>query len=192
LKRFPGAYCDASGYVIFETEADYRNCPELRITKDVNLPNGIAAISGYVRVEKSKRIKSGANASKGVKKTRATRAPRQFSEGAIKEMIVELHYRDPKLKKEAIKRRGGTSGAVCRFSFGDSYGDLGDGYIELHHLEPISLGERRSMVEDVALVCANCHRMLHRHGAEPMGIEELRDIVESINPPAGEDDESDE
>lgn len=50
LKRFPGAFIDKSGYVIFETENDYRTCPYLKIKKDVHVRNGIAAIPGYVRI----------------------------------------------------------------------------------------------------------------------------------------------
>ena len=43
-------------------------------------------------------------------------------------------------------------------------GDLGKGYIEAHHTRPVAklvTGER-TKVSDLALVCANCHRMLHR------------------------------
>lgn len=48
LKRFPGALLDKDGYVILETEADYRNCSELQFGKDVHVPRGIKAIANYV------------------------------------------------------------------------------------------------------------------------------------------------
>jgi predicted HNH restriction endonuclease len=53
---------------------------------------------------------------------------------------------------------------VCEFSFEDSYGELGKGFIEAHHIYPISnlTEETPTKVEDIALVCSNCHRMLHR------------------------------
>lgn len=53
---------------------------------------------------------------------------------------------------------------VCGFSFFENYGELGDGYIEAHHIFPISelKEETETKTEDIALVCSNCHRMLHR------------------------------
>jgi hypothetical protein len=53
---------------------------------------------------------------------------------------------------------------VCGFDFREHYGDIGEGYIEGHHTKPISeMGDtEQTMIEDIAIVCANCHRMLHR------------------------------
>ncbi len=49
---------------------------------------------------------------------------------------------------------------VCGFSFIESFGVE---FIECHHIIPISeSGERETSIEDLALVCPNCHRMLHR------------------------------
>jgi len=44
------------------------------------------------------------------------------------------------------------------------YGDHGDGFIECHHTKPVSelqVGEKTKL-SDLALVCSNCHRMIHR------------------------------
>jgi len=53
---------------------------------------------------------------------------------------------------------------VCGFDFAETYGALGDSYIEAHHRIPFA--ELNDVVEtavaDLAMVCANCHRMLHR------------------------------
>jgi predicted HNH restriction endonuclease len=46
------------------------------------------------------------------------------------------------------------------------YGELGAGYIEAHHRLPVSQlreGQRTSL-SDLAAVCANCHRVIHRNG----------------------------
>ncbi|MBK9934281.1 MAG: HNH endonuclease [Cytophagaceae bacterium] len=53
---------------------------------------------------------------------------------------------------------------VCGFSFVEKYGEVGLGYIEAHHTYPISelTEETQTRPEDMALVCSNCHRMLHR------------------------------
>ncbi len=36
LERFPGAYFDAHGYILFKTEEEYRNCRHLTIGVRVN------------------------------------------------------------------------------------------------------------------------------------------------------------
>ena len=52
LSRFPAALCDAHGYVRFNTERDFLECPYLQIGKKVGVPNGgISAIPGYRRVD---------------------------------------------------------------------------------------------------------------------------------------------
>jgi hypothetical protein len=53
---------------------------------------------------------------------------------------------------------------VCEFDFSDRYGELGDDFIEAHHRVPLSESnaEVETSVDDLAMVCANCHRMLHR------------------------------
>ncbi len=48
LDEFPGALCDPNGYVLFRTEAEYQNCPSLRIGIRLTVPNGISSIPSYV------------------------------------------------------------------------------------------------------------------------------------------------
>jgi hypothetical protein len=50
LNRFPGALCDSNGFILFKTEADYRNCSYLRIGSRLSVPRGISKIPGYVRM----------------------------------------------------------------------------------------------------------------------------------------------
>jgi hypothetical protein len=67
---------------------------------------------------------------------------------------------------------------ACRFDFHKIYGEVGDGFIELHHLRPVSemkSGEKTKL-KDVALVCSNCHRMLHRRRPW-MTIDALRKLL---------------
>lgn len=53
---------------------------------------------------------------------------------------------------------------ACGFDFSATYGPLGEDYIEAHHTVPVSqlVPGSQTRVEDLAMVCANCHRMLHR------------------------------
>lgn len=79
-----------------------------------------------------------------------------------------------KLKKSTLKRTGKLACVVCDFDFAAAYGPKGLGYIEAHHIVP--LGESDEAVittaADLALVCANCHRMVHRSGG--MTLDDLR------------------
>lgn len=50
LERFPGAYFDAYGYVIFKTREEYEKCGYLKIGVRVNVIGGISKMPGYVRV----------------------------------------------------------------------------------------------------------------------------------------------
>ena len=47
--------------------------------------------------------------------------------------------------------------------FATTYGDRGRGFIECHHRRPLSelRGHQRTRLDDLALVCSNCHRMIH-------------------------------
>lgn len=87
-----------------------------------------------------------------------------YDEGKI---ITELkeHYKRERsailinlAKKRAIER-GILRCECCGFDFIQVYGEE---FIECHHRLPIANGERESSIDDLALVCSNCHRMLHR------------------------------
>lgn len=59
--------------------------------------------------------------------------------------------------------RGRLECEVCGFDFATRYGDLGTGFIEAHHILPLAAaGPATTRLADLALVCSNCHRMLHR------------------------------
>ncbi len=55
---------------------------------------------------------------------------------------------------------------ACGFNFEEKYGDIGKGFIEAHHLTPISelIGKRVKLnpKTDFAVLCSNCHRMIHK------------------------------
>lgn len=52
---------------------------------------------------------------------------------------------------------------VCGLDFGKVYGERGNGYIEVHHIRPLhDSGPTVTALKDLALLCANCHRMIHR------------------------------
>lgn len=70
---------------------------------------------------------------------------------------------------------------VCGFCFEEHYGRLGQGFIEIHHEDPIYQysddGFERyisAAVSKVKPLCANCHRMIHRNSKRPLSIQELK------------------
>lgn len=81
-------------------------------------------------------------------------------------------------KAAALVRDPSLACEVCRFSFVKNYGDHGSGYIEAHHTVPVAdlKPGTKNRVEDLALVCANCHRMIHA-GPRTLDIQELRSIL---------------
>ncbi len=64
---------------------------------------------------------------------------------------------------------------VCRMNFKEKYGHIGENYIIAHHLNPIGARSRTSKttLDDIALVCSNCHDMLHRKNP-PFTIDQLK------------------
>lgn len=68
---------------------------------------------------------------------------------------------------------------VCSFDYGEVYGDRGKDFIEVHHVLPLhASGPTRTKLQDLALLCANCHRMIHR-GARWLTPVQLKELVES-------------
>jgi 5-methylcytosine-specific restriction protein A len=85
-------------------------------------------------------------------------------------VLTRLHtYRERdrtivKRKKAAfIKAHGRLFCEACAFDFSAAYGTRGNGFIECHHTKPISelKPEESTHLADLALLCANCHRMIH-------------------------------
>ena len=64
-------------------------------------------------------------------------------------------------KAQVLKELGHLSCDVCGFNFSDFYGSVGEGFIECHHIVPLSQLRpgQRTKLSDLGLVCASCHRM---------------------------------
>lgn len=70
-----------------------------------------------------------------------------------------------KLAKLNFKQKDGQVFCqVCNFDFKKVYGKLGEDFIEGHHTIAVSemLTDHKTKVEDIALLCFNCHRMVHK------------------------------
>lgn len=101
-----------------------------------------------------------------------------FTEGQRIPVLVNRYERDRRARDECIKHHG-TSCRVCGFSFGERYGSLGNSFIHVHHLVPLSnIGTDYVVdpVKDLVPVCPNCHAMLHRSNP-PLSVDELRKML---------------
>ncbi len=67
---------------------------------------------------------------------------------------------------EAMQKQGTLPCEVCGLVFEERYGKIGEGFIECHHRVALADLEpgRATRLSDLALVCSNCHSMLHRAG----------------------------
>lgn len=103
-------------------------------------------------------------------------------EGRVLYRRHRTRERNKSLRKKKIaavlKKGDALACEACGFNFGQTYGERGEGYIECHHVVPLhEAGESVTKLADLALICANCHRMIHRSAPWPTPAE-LRELVE--------------
>lgn len=66
-------------------------------------------------------------------------------------------------KKDALRKHGRLICECCGFDFQNFYGELGRDFCEVHHAKPLADGGKRmTPLHDLAIVCSNCHRIIHR------------------------------
>jgi 5-methylcytosine-specific restriction protein A len=101
------------------------------------------------------------------------------SEGRKRLGLHTTYERSQKNRREAIKKHR-TTCAVCAFNFDKTYGkDYADGYIQIHHIKPLSEYEGEVNPEtDLVPLCANCHAMAHRRRTTVTSIEELKALIQ--------------
>jgi 5-methylcytosine-specific restriction protein A len=97
-------------------------------------------------------------------------------EGVKKQITVNAYERNPKARQLCLQKYGFKC-CVCGFDFEEVYGEIGIGYIEVHHLIPLNEVNKEyqvNPVNDLRPVCPNCHSMLHKAN---LSIEQLRDTL---------------
>lgn len=103
--------------------------------------------------------------------------PDDLIEGAKKTMIVNRYERDPEARRRCIEAHGCYC-HVCGLDFAARYGEVGEGFIHVHHKVPLSSIRKEYVVnpvKDLIPVCPNCHAMLHRMiNGKMFKVEELK------------------
>lgn len=71
---------------------------------------------------------------------------------------------------------------ICGFDFGKTYGEIGRGFLEVHHTKPLASYDDEHPIpqNELCALCSNCHSMVHRK-KEVLDVEELKRIVSMIN-----------
>ena len=175
LKRFPGALFDDYGYLLFANKEEYQSfaagtqAVQVKENPDTNtliVAKGIASHPDYLLLSERGEFPNEVS------------SQYEIIEGATVRVTVNRYERDPSARKACL-RKWGSACLVCEFDFGDTYGKIGEGFIHVHHLRPISSIKVAYVLipeRDLRPVCPNCHAMLHRHDP-PYSIEELRKLL---------------
>ncbi|MEI6208867.1 MAG: HNH endonuclease [Desulfuromonadales bacterium] len=90
-----------------------------------------------------------------------------------KQFIIHRHreakLRSAKIRDVLLKNAGVLQCEVpgCGFDFHHVYGTIGENFAIVHHRTPLaesSLSGRKTTINELAVVCSNCHAMIHRGG----------------------------
>ena len=102
-------------------------------------------------------------------------------EGATIRVEVNRYERNGWARSVCLERYGHRC-QVCDVDFEERYGELGRGYMHVHHVIPLHQvakipNYRVDPIKDLRPVCPNCHAMLHRHKDRTLTVEELRELL---------------
>lgn len=90
-------------------------------------------------------------------------------------------YERSRINRARCLAHHGTKCFACGFDFGEAYGSFANGYIEVHHIVPVSQMDsamRIDPIHDLVPLCPNCHAAVHMTNP-PIHPETLRDLIKS-------------
>lgn len=99
-------------------------------------------------------------------------------EGAKKQVTVNAYERSSQARQECINKYGYKC-VICDFDFEKIYGEIGQNFIHVHHIKPLSEIDKEyeiNPINDLRPVCPNCHAMLHRK-VPAYSIEEMKSVI---------------
>ena len=111
--------------------------------------------------------------------------PEGVPEGARRTIQVNRYERDSKNRKEAIKEHG-VRCFGCDIKMEEMYGKIARGFIEIHHVKPISTVPEgyRPNINDLVPLCPNCHAVVHLEASRqksskklPLSIDKLKELI---------------
>jgi 5-methylcytosine-specific restriction protein A len=92
---------------------------------------------------------------------------------------LRYHQKVERANLRKVKQALGYTCQACGFAFDRVYGELGRHFIEAHHLTPLHKYTESGAVSlnasrDFAVLCANCHRMVHRNRSRTLSVADLQ------------------
>ena len=102
-----------------------------------------------------------------------------YPEGALTTVQANRFERDRRNRAAAIAIHG-TSCLACGVEMGNVYGGIAQGFIEIHHVTPVSqlgAGYRIDPAKDLVPLCPNCHSVTHRC-SPPFSVEEIQSLID--------------
>lgn len=103
-------------------------------------------------------------------------------EGGKTRIEVNRYERDRRNRSAALAIHGHACKA-CDLDMGERYGPTAAGYIEVHHVTPVSQVGEGYIIDprtDLIPLCPNCHSVAHRR-SPPFSVEELRGMLTAPN-----------
>ena len=104
--------------------------------------------------------------------------PRLLSNELL-DFVLEVLEKTSNLREKAIEIHGVTC-KVCGFNFEKKYGNIGENFIEIHHIKPMYDIRKEILVNpqtDLIPLCSNCHKMIHRSKRKPYTIAQLKSMI---------------
>lgn len=97
-------------------------------------------------------------------------------EGRITEAKVLRRQRNRQARQQCLEASGYKC-YVCGFDFEKVYGEIGKGFMEVHHTKPLASydDEHEIPQSELCALCSNCHSMVHRSKV-PLDVDELKRI----------------
>lgn len=122
---------------------------------------------------------------------------REFFEGKILTRLHATRERCARVRRDLLRSRqrpGPLRCEMCGAGSPSAAPVYEDAFFEAHHLVPIAdAGERRTSLREIALLCAGCHRLIHRAISLErrwLDITEARTVLnlrhEQVNPTKGQ------
>ena len=101
-----------------------------------------------------------------------------YPEGTVISVKANRYERDKRNRAAAIAIHG-TACKGCGLDMGMRYGSVASGYVEIHHVTPVSklgAGYVIDPARDLVPLCPNCHAVVHRRNP-PLTVSELQVLL---------------
>lgn len=104
---------------------------------------------------------------------------KQRMEGRLTESRVLRRQRNRQARQQCLDASGYKC-YVCGFNFEKAYGNIGKGFLEVHHTKPLAAYDDEHPIPQTELValCSNCHSMVHRT-KDVLDVDELKRMFEA-------------